>query len=882
MPGASCRITTTSGSQKGSTFNYNLSGTLELQSEDLPDPFYGTRRITYPRATTGVIGRPTGLQLGTSSSPTADQGVTYGYQADGRVSSIAGGGQTFAYAYTANSHLIATVTNSAASYTDTRVYDAAHDWTDSRATTIGAVTKAAFSYGQDVMGRIGSNAKTGEVFNRYGNGTEGLKTVYDYNDRSELTIEQTKIGTSATVLTGRNDAYAYDNIGNRSSTAGTTHNGNTASYTTNALNQYTSRTVPGIFDVAGSAASAATVTVNGSNAGVTRHGDYFFKGQSMANNPNAVFSTLAISDGTTTANLAAFLQGTPEPMSYDDDGNLLSDGRWDYTFDAENRLVSAQTHTALSPSILPNADARRLEFKYDYLGRRTQKTVRAGWNGSSYTTVVSDEKFVWSGWSMLARLNAASGNALIASYYWGLDLSGSLQGAGGVGGLLLIQDSGQSYLPAYDAMGNLHVLIKASDGSLAAAYEFDAFGNTLRESGTYAASNPFRYSTKFTDTETNLIYYGLRYYSPALGRFINKDPISESGGLNLYGYCGNNGVNGWDMLGCYEINGQVGNVFTFTGDPDPTWTTNGVSTVLMDGNGNFYVQGTGAGGGGASYNSEIDDFGWNGGLFGAAPSYLDSYSNPGYIDQMSAQVSSMVAYGQRVHFAIDVNADLIKKGSDVRFRMDADGNFIASDGHNSGSAGGDRVTLGILVTKGPAQNSPANTMDFREQTYGRGDAESTAAARNIYDALKRMTLPDGSPTEASKRIAIIENSGFTAAIYGTNEKMRNAYTVPILYSGDPTGGYVLINPREVFQYGGPGRGLYSNPLAVMAHELTHLADFIQSGYAHTYSREFEAVRVENQILNLIGFPALTHYGKVAVPDYDKYIPKTSSPPGPGG
>jgi len=42
---------------------------------------------------------------------------------------------------------------------------------------------------------------------------------------------------------------------------------------------------------------------------------------------------------------------------------------------------------------------------------------------------------------------------------------------------------------------------------------------------------------------------GQRYYSPSLGRFINKDPIEEQGGLNLYGFCGNNSVNRWDILG---------------------------------------------------------------------------------------------------------------------------------------------------------------------------------------------------------------------------------------------------------------------------------------------------------------------------------------------
>jgi RHS repeat-associated protein len=151
-----------------------------------------------------------------------------------------------------------------------------------------------------------------------------------------------------------------------------------------------------------------------------------------------------------------------------------------------------------------------------------------------------------------------------------------MQGAGGVGGLLMTQDGGNTYLPMYDGNGNVHGMIKASDGSIAAAYEYDAFGQTLRESGPYAASNPFRYSTKFTDIETGLVYYGLRYYSPSLGRFLNKDPIGESGGVNLYGFCGNNGVNKWDMLGM-AIPVPAGVTPGTVGDPNCT-----------DANGNWF------------------------------------------------------------------------------------------------------------------------------------------------------------------------------------------------------------------------------------------------------------------------------------------------------
>ncbi len=75
------------------------------------------------------------------------------------------------------------------------------------------------------------------------------------------------------------------------------------------------------------------------------------------------------------------------------------------------------------------------------------------------------------------------------------------------------------------------------------------------------ADNPFRFSTKYTDLETGLIYYGNRYYGSREGRFINRDPIQEQGGLNLYGFAGNNSVSHWDLLGlttiCYDeiING---------------------------------------------------------------------------------------------------------------------------------------------------------------------------------------------------------------------------------------------------------------------------------------------------------------------------------------
>ena len=58
-----------------------------------------------------------------------------------------------------------------------------------------------------------------------------------------------------------------------------------------------------------------------------------------------------------------------------------------------------------------------------------------------------------------------------------------------------------------------------------------------------------RFSTKYLDPETGFYYYGFRYYDPNLGRWLTRDPIEEQGGLNLYGFCGNDAVNRVDRLG---------------------------------------------------------------------------------------------------------------------------------------------------------------------------------------------------------------------------------------------------------------------------------------------------------------------------------------------
>ncbi len=68
----------------------------------------------------------------------------------------------------------------------------------------------------------------------------------------------------------------------------------------------------------------------------------------------------------------AQIAAASETFAYDLDGNLTGDGIYDYTWDAENRLVAIETNTVARTNGFPH---RRLEFRYDYLGRRVEKKV---------------------------------------------------------------------------------------------------------------------------------------------------------------------------------------------------------------------------------------------------------------------------------------------------------------------------------------------------------------------------------------------------------------------------------------------------------------------------------------------------------------------------
>ena len=567
------------------TFHYDPARPWRLLDEVLPAGF-GGRVLTrlYEEATsanTGTLGsqiqgtqkgRQAGFELGLTGDTDRDLRHEWAFSNRARFAAVrAGGGADFVYAYKENSGLLDGYARG--DFTVSRDYEENRDLVTRLETRYGLGTNATVArldYTHDTLGRRETAKQSGAAYAAYTAGqTYGaVYHRYAYNARSELESDRTYGGNDPTLtaneLPGRRLEYRYDAIGNRRS-AGATGSGDGAlnasgagddDYAVNALNQYTGRENNTV-TVTGLAASNASVAVAGTLA-TPRVDNAWANAVSPANltgpATGQVTAYAAVPGASAPIRTVTGLWLAPsrqQTFAYDLDGNLTGDGLWTYTYNAENRLVRMTSTLPEGFGAALGRVRQRIDFKYDYAGRRTEKRVK----DIDAMTEVSARRFIYDGWNLVAELDG-TGTEIQRSYTWGLDLSGDLAKAGGVGALLQLTNysagaPGASYYPAYDGNGNVIALVNAATGGLAAVYEYDPFGNPIRTETLDAAvaDNPFRFSTKYADAETGLVYYGHRYYSPTLGRFINKDPIEEAGGFNLYGFCGNNGVNSWDYLG---------------------------------------------------------------------------------------------------------------------------------------------------------------------------------------------------------------------------------------------------------------------------------------------------------------------------------------------
>ena len=373
---------------------------------------------------------------------------------------------------------------------------------------------------------------------------EGGHWAYGYNDRSEV-VGGTKHRPNGDAIPAASFAYDFDGIGNRK-----THTiGDLApvSYTANNLNQYAQVIGNEQAYIVGRTAEGAAVTINGQPAAVEDDG--FFSGLVDLNNDSGPSVTEVTIDadkaGKQTQETGA-LRSAPASATwqYDDDGNLLSDGLWDYTWNGENRLIAAET-----VATIPAAYRVKKEYVYDYRGRRVEETKWKFDETSNDYSLEQQLRSIYDDWNPVVEIVDDQPSR---HYVWGLDLSETPQGAGGVAGLLMSLDlthASLSYSFVYDGNGNVLGVTNLANGELIGRYEYSPFGKLLWKEGLAAEINRWRFSTKLGDDSTGWLYYGYRYYASETGRWLSRDPIEEMGGTNLYAFVRNQPISWIDLLG---------------------------------------------------------------------------------------------------------------------------------------------------------------------------------------------------------------------------------------------------------------------------------------------------------------------------------------------
>lgn len=189
----------------------------------------------------------------------------------------------------------------------------------------------------------------------------------------------------------------------------------------------------------------------------------------------------------------------------------------DLTWNSQYQLVSVATNGVFAEG-----------YEYDALCRRVSTTTLEG-----TTRHVYDEK-----WQVIADLD--EDGDVVASYTWG----------DGIDNLLSVSIGDATYYPLADIQGTVWGYVD-SQNNVVARWQYDAWGNVVDESVSVPAlaSLRYRFQCREWSVATGLINFRMRWYDPETGRWLSKDPIGLSGGLNLYAFCGNTPLNSVDFYG---------------------------------------------------------------------------------------------------------------------------------------------------------------------------------------------------------------------------------------------------------------------------------------------------------------------------------------------
>jgi RHS repeat-associated protein len=403
--------------------------------------------------------------------------VSYGYDDASRLTTITRGSNVFGFGYdNANRRTLMTYPNGV---NTAYGYDNLDRLLSIVATKTPGTTIASSAYTYDAVG------------NRVTKTHPEYAETYAYDPLYRLTaVDRTGIA--------KRQRYVYDTVGARISEQ---VDDDVTSYSYNNRNQLLSTAGGGMLRWRGTLnepgnVSFTSATVNGKPAQMLA-GNMFEADIPVASGAQAV--TLVATDSsnnTTTKNYGANVSGTARAMTYDANGNLLTNGSKSYEWDADDQLLR----------VIDNGN-EIARFNYDALGRRVEK-VAAG----TTTAWVYDDDDV---------LREAIGSS-ITTFIDGDALDEPLAEEKQSGAL--------TYLHA-DALGSI-LRSSSAAGAVVASQRYDAWGR-IEAGGTVAHAS---FAGREWDAETGLFYNRTRYYDPNAGQFISEDPLGWAGGLNLYRY----------------------------------------------------------------------------------------------------------------------------------------------------------------------------------------------------------------------------------------------------------------------------------------------------------------------------------------------------------
>jgi RHS repeat-associated protein len=468
----------------------------------------------------------TGLTLGGSWS------VSYGYDAARRLTNVVSPAGSFGYAYDSVANGQWKKLSLPGGAYITNVYD---NVARLLSTSLQASSNTVLNAHQYVYNP--ANQRTQQVF------TAGNYVNYTYDPSGQL---QSATGLEPNGSTSRQNeqlGYAYDKAGNLNHR---TNNALLQAFGVNSLNELTTNSRSGTLTVAGAAsepkggytswgvpAGVTNVTVSGTGlssgvADLYYDGTWARSGASPAATGDSTYTATAQDTyGRQATNSITVNLPATNWFVYDLNGNLRTNGARIFDYDDENQLIR-----------VTQPGAWKSEFSYD--GKlRLRVRYESTWSGSAWVTNAII-RYVYDGNLVIQERD--SNNAAQVTYTRGNDLSGSMQGAGGIGGLLARTDNGllaggssqaQAYYHA-DGNGNITALISTNQ-ALVARYLYDPYGNVLNASGPLAAVNVYRFSSKEAHASSGLVYYLYRYYEPGTQRWLNRDPRNEGGFELLHG-----------------------------------------------------------------------------------------------------------------------------------------------------------------------------------------------------------------------------------------------------------------------------------------------------------------------------------------------------------